>query len=110
MGWFYPPHTAVIKKLPAAYLTGASLLEGKVTSSFPKVDKIDVSFCIVLAIAAWIYELEQAGESDLDPRTVAYIMEAARIAAKDIRRKDCLPYLDATLSKMHLEDLRPSRA
>ncbi len=107
MGWFDPPHTAVLKKLPPELARGAQIIQQRVEADCSHLDATDRSFCVVLGLAAWVFELDQKQASGMLPNQLAYVYEAGRLAAKGMRRKDVLPYLDKRLSKLGLSELMP---
>ena len=111
MGFFDPPHTVVLKHLSPELAPGARTIVDTITRdlSMPSVHKVDVSFAITVCLAAWVNELEKVGALGSVPMNLEYIYEAGRVAAQSMKRRETiLPYVEASMRRKHLLELRPS--
>lgn len=90
---------AVSQVLPTAMMDGLRTIQAHIEAAFPDVDAVDRSLCVTITLATWVYELDKAGRLDMRPADVAFIYQAGRIAAQEVK-PPLLPRLQSTIEAL----------
>lgn len=72
------------KRLPRDHAARIRFVMAEMETAFLDREILDRNLCTTVALATWVLELDKVGRLHMEPRDVAYVYQAGRIAAQEL--------------------------